>query len=250
MGHLDGRPRRASLFVTCLGDLFFPEVGTATVRLLRRAGLEVDFPERQTCCGQPALNSGFRQVTRQAAIHWMEVFRDAECIVSPFGSCVSLVKNDYPLLFEDNHALYSEARSLASRTFELSSFLVNILGVEDFGAAFPNRVTYHDGCHVLRGLGIRAEPRRLLSRVKGLELVEMEPPPECCGFGGTFAVRMPHVSAALLDDKITRIAATGAPFVVSTELGCMLNIAGGLSRRRLPIRMIHLANLLAGEANG
>ncbi len=241
------RSRRVALFVTCLGDMFFPHVGEATVRLLERAGLEVEFPERQTCCGQPAYNSGFQHVTRQFAEHFLNVFEDSECVVSPFGSCVALVKNEYPHLFEDNPALRARIDQLGERTFELTTFLVNVLGIEDFGARFPARVTYHDGCHALRGLGIHDEPRRLLSHVEGLELVEMDP--WCCGFGGTFAVRMPEVSGAMMEEKLRLIKATDAQYVVSTELGCMMNIGGGLTRHQLAPRMVHLANVLAGGAN-
>ncbi len=249
MSDSPGRPRRVALFVTCLGDMFFPQVGEATVQLLERAGMEVDFPERQTCCGQPAYNSGFQRVTRQFAEHFLNVFESAECVVSPFGSCVALVKNEYPHLFDDNPALRTRIEQLGARTYELTTFLVNVLGIEDFGARFPARVTYHDGCHALRGLGIHDEPRRLLSHVEGLELVEMEPPEWCCGFGGTFAVRMPEVSGAMLNEKLRRITATNAQYVVSTELGCMMNIGGGLTRHKLAPRIIHLANVLAGGAN-
>lgn len=241
------RPRRVALFITCLGDLFYPQVGEATVKILRRVGVEVDFPSRQTCCGQPAFNSGFHRVTRHLAEHFVDVFADAECIVTPFGSCAALVKNEYPHLFDDDPHMRERVTALGARTYEITSFLVNILGVDDFGASFAGRVTYHDGCHAYRGLGIYDAPRRLLANVKGLELIEMESPVWCCGFGGTFSVRMPDVSGAILDEKIRRIQATGADAVVSTEFGCMMNIAGGLSRRGLPQRVVHIASLLAGD---
>ncbi len=250
MSDISKRPRRVALFVTCLGDLFYPQAGVDTVRLLERVGLVVDFPEGQTCCGQPAFNSGFQMVTRQFTEHFLDVFQDAECIVTPFGSCAALVKNEYPQLFRDDPIKRKRIERIAAHTFELTRFLVNVMGVEDFGAKFHARVTYHDGCHTLRGLGIREEPRRLLSHVEGLELVEMEPPPSCCGFGGTFAVRMPEVSGGMLDEKVKRIQATKADYVVSTEFGCMMNIGGGLTRRRMPQRMIHIATVLAGGANG
>ena len=241
------RPHRVALFITCLGDLFYPQVGEATVRLLRRAGLTVGFPRRQTCCGQPAYNSGFHHVTRQLAEHFVNVFDNAEYIVTPFGSCAALVKNEYPHLFDDDPKLRERVEALGRRTYELTSFLVDVLGMDDFGATFAARATYHDGCHAYRGLGIYDAPRRLLAHVRGLDLFEMGSPVWCCGFGGTFSVRMPDTSGAILEEKIRRIQATGADVVVSTEFGCMMNIAGGLARRRLPLRVIHLASILAGD---
>jgi len=241
------RPQRVALFITCLGDMFYPQVGEATVKLLRRVGMQVDFPRRQTCCGQPAYNSGFQRVTRQLAEHFVEVFAEAECVVTPFGSCAALVKNEYPHLFDDDPSMRKRVTALGARTYELTSFLVDILGVDDLGASFSGRVTYHDGCHAYRGLGIYDAPRRLLANVKGLELIEMELPIWCCGFGGTFSVRMPDVSGAMVDEKIRRIQATGAETIISTEFGCMMNIAGRLSRLGLPQRIVHIASLLAGD---
>lgn len=246
-GSFTERPRRVALFVTCLADMFFPHVAEATVKLLRQAGLLVDVPKGQTCCGQPAFNSGFHHATRDLARHFLQVFEAAECIVTPFGSCAALVKNEYVNLFEGEPEMQSRVAALAARTHELTTFLVDGLGIEDFGAAYPGRVTYHDGCHAYRGLGVYDAPRRLLAHVKGLELVEMEPPVWCCGFGGTFSVRMPDVSGAILDEKIRRIAATDVETVVSTELGCMMNISGGLTRRGLRPRVVHIANILAGD---
>src|SRR5205807_729625 len=191
---------KVSLMVTCLGDALFPEVGVATVRLLRRLGVELDFPAAQTCCGQPQFNSGYRAEARRLAQHTIQAFANGELVVAPSGSCAAMVKLEYPELFHDNRAWHSRARDLAQRTHELSDFLVNVLGVEDVGARFDGRVTYHMACH-LRGLGIQSEPERLLGKVKGLELVPLERSDECCGFGGSFSVRFPGISGAMVQDK-------------------------------------------------
>jgi L-lactate dehydrogenase complex protein LldE len=238
------KPKRVALFITCLADLFFPEVGQATVNILRRLGLGVDFPQEQTCCGQPAFNSGFRRETAQMARHFIEVFTGAECIVTPSGSCATVIIKEYPHLFADDPAMQARAQELAGRTFELTQFLVHIMQVEDLGASFPAKVTYHDACHSYRTLGIRQEPRRLLGRVKGLELVEMEQSDRCCGFGGTFSVRLPEISWAMVREKVKNIEDTGAEAVVSTDLGCLMNIGGALNRLGLPVRPLHIAQIL------
>lgn len=238
---------RATLFITCLTDLFFPETGEDVVRLLRRLGVDVTFPKDQTCCGQPAYNSGFHQDARALARHLVAVFEDSELIVSPSGSCVSMLREAYPRLFADEPAWQASVNALAARTYELSEFIVDVLGVEDVGARWSGTVTYHDSCHTARSLHVREQPRRLLRHVQGLELVEMEHADFCCGFGGTFAVRMPDISGAMLDEKIARIQAAGAPTVVTTDAGCLMNIGGGLHRRGVPVRALHLANVLAGR---
>jgi L-lactate dehydrogenase complex protein LldE len=241
------KPRRVTLFVTCLADLLFPEVGQATVDILRRLGLAVDFPQGQTCCGQPAFNSGFRRETERMARHFIETFAGAECVVTPSGSCATIVVKEYPHLFADDPAMQARAEELAGRTFELTQFLVHVMQVEDLGVSFAAKVTYHDACHSCRTLGIRQEPRRLLGRVKGLELVEMDYSDRCCGFGGTFSVRLPGVSWAMVQDKVRNIVNTGAEAVVSTDLGCLMNIGGALNRLGLPVRPLHIAQILAGE---
>ena len=238
---------RAALFITCLTDLFFPETGEDTVRLLRRLGVDVIFPRNQTCCGQPAYNSGFHQDARALARHFVEVFEDSEVIVSPSGSCVSMAREAYPRLFADEPAWQASVNAIAARTYELSEFIVDVLGVEDVGARWPGVVTYHDSCHTARSLRVREQPRRLLRAVEGLELVEMEHADFCCGFGGTFAVRMPDISGAMLDEKIARIQASDAPAVVTTDAGCLMNIGGGLRKRGSPVRVYHLANILAAS---
>ncbi len=235
------------LLVTCLADQLAPEVGEATVRLLERLGHRVQFPEAQTCCGQPAFNDGFPDDATMLAARTVEIFSAAAPVVVPSGSCATMIRHFYPGLLE--HGPHAEAaRALAARTFELSEFLVRVLGRTDVGASWPGRVTYHDSCHLLRELGIRDEPRRLLSGVADLELVEMAYPDHCCGFGGAFAVKFPEVSSAILDPKVEGIIATGADAVVANDTGCLVQLAGGLRRRGSGIRTLHIAEILAPPA--
>ena len=232
-----------SLMVTCLGDALFPDVGVATVRLLRRLGVAVDFSAAQTCCGQPHFNSGFRDDARQLARHTITAFDTGRPVVTPSGSCAAMVKLEYPELFHDDPAWHARAADLADRTRELSDFLVNVLKVEDVGARFEGKVTYHMACH-LRGLGLVTEPERLLRRVRGLEYVPLERADECCGFGGSFAVRFPGISGAMVNDKAGFIDKSGAAAVVATDAGCLMNIAGCLRRRGSAVRALHLAQVL------
>ena len=231
--------------VTCLGDAFFPEAGLATVRLLRRLGVEVDFPQAQTCCGQPHFNSGYHDLARDLARHTITAFGGGRTVVTPSGSCAAMVKLEYPELLHGDLVWHARAEDLAQRTHELSDFLVNVLRQEDVGARFDGRVTYHMACH-LRGLGVRGEPERLLRHVKGLELVPLERFDECCGFGGSFAVRYPGISGAMVEDKAALIDKSGASAVVATDAGCLMNIAGRLRRRGSKVRALHLAQVLAG----
>jgi L-lactate dehydrogenase complex protein LldE len=234
-----------SLLVTCLGDVLFPDVGVATVRLLRRLGVAVDFPEAQTCCGQPHFNSGYHGEARELARHLIQVFDNGRTVVVPSGSCAAMVKLEYPELFHDDPTWHRRALDLAGRTHELSDFLVHVLGVEDVGARFEGRVTYHMACH-LRGLGLLTEPERLLRRVRGLEYVPLERADECCGFGGSFAVRYPGISGAMVQDKATWIEKAGVRAVVATDAGCLMNIVGCLRRRGSAVRALHLAEVLEG----
>ncbi len=234
---------RVSLMVTCLGDVFFPDVGVATVRLLRRLGVEVDFPPQQTCCGQPHFNSGYHAESRELARHTIEAFANGQPVVTPSGSCAAMIKLEYPELFRDDLVWHDRAADLARRTHELSDFLVNVLRVEDVGARFPARATYHMACH-LRGLGLRTEPERLLRHVRELDLVPLERADECCGFGGSFSVRFPGISGAMVQDKTALIESTGADVVVATDAGCLMNIAGCLRRRGSKVRAMHLAEIL------
>jgi L-lactate dehydrogenase complex protein LldE len=234
---------KASLLITCLGDALFPEVGIATVRLLRRLGIEVDFPRAQTCCGQPHFNSGFHQEARELARHTVAAFANGRPVVTPSGSCAAMIKLEYPELLRDDLVWHGRAEDLARRTHELSDFLVNVAGVEDVGARFPGRAAYHMACH-LRGLGVSSEPERLLRKVRELTLLPLERADECCGFGGSFSVRFPGISGAMVADKCSFVEKSGADLVVATDSGCLMNIAGCLRRRGSPVRALHLAQVL------
>jgi L-lactate dehydrogenase complex protein LldE len=232
--------------VTCLGDALFPNVGMATVRLLKRLGVEVDFPKAQTCCGQPHFNSGYHEMARDLARHTIAAFANGQTVVTPSGSCAAMVKLEYPELLHGDLVWHARAEDLAHRTFELSDFIVNVLKVEDVGARFDGRLTYHMACH-LRGLGLQREPLQLLEKVRGLELVPLERSDECCGFGGSFSVRYPGISGAMVQDKAALIEQTKADAFVATDAGCLMNIGGCLRRRGCKVKAVHLAEVLANE---
>ena len=205
------RPTRVALFVTCLGDAFYPQVGEATVRLLHRLGIAVDFPLGQTCCAQPAFNAGFHDQARLVAQRNLTLFADYEFVVVPSGSCTAMIRLFYPDLFAEDAHLRRQAESLAGRTYELSEFLLNIVGIDDVGAAFAGKVAYHASCHLQRELGVTEAPRRLISRVAGVEACDAEMSEQCCGFGGTFAVKYPEISSAMLEKKIASLRGAPAP---------------------------------------
>ncbi len=234
-----------TLFIQCLVDTLRPQVGEAMVAVLQRLGIGLDCPADQTCCGQPAFNSGFRREARTAARRFIRIFENSGPIVSPSGSCVYMLRHHYPELFKDEPHWRRRAERIAARTYEFSEFLVDVLKVEDLGASYAGRVTYHDSCHLLRGIGVKEQPRVLLRRVAGLELVEMKNSDYCCGFGGAFAVKYPDISTAMVNDKVDHIANSGAGTVVGCDTGCLLNIAGAVSRRGLPIQTLHIAEILA-----
>lgn len=238
---------RVGLFVTCLVDQMWSSIGVSTVAVLRRAGCTVEFDERQTCCGQPAFNTGYATEARQVAQRFVELFEasQVDAIVSPSGSCTAMVHH-YETLFSDDESWRERARNVAQRTFELSSFLVRVLKVEDVGARFAGRVTWHDACHGLRDLNIHSEPRRLIRHVREAELVELENADACCGFGGTFSVKYPEISVAILEQKIEAIERAGVDAVVSGDASCLMQIGGRLSRTNSKVRVMHLAELLAG----
>ncbi len=238
---------KASIMITCLADTFFPEVGVATVKLLRRLGVTVEFPEGQTCCGLPLFNSGYHADAAAVAARTVDLFAEAEHLVVPSGSCAWMVKAEYPGLLASDPRRRTAALALAARTRELSQFLVDVLGVERIESSFKGRVTYHDSCHLLRGLGESRCPRALLGGVKGVELVELPGADECCGFGGSFSVRLPDVSAAILRKKLDHAEQTGADCVVACDAGCLMQMTGGLSRKGSRVRALHLAQVLAGE---
>jgi L-lactate dehydrogenase complex protein LldE len=231
---------RVSLFVTCIVDQVFPQVGVAMTQVLERLGYEVDFPDAQTCCAQPAFNSGYREEAAKVARHFLETFRDSEYIVVPSGSCTSMISHHYADIF-------GKQPDLAARVWEFSRFLTEVAGVEDVGARFDGVVTYHDSCHALRELHIKDGPRRLLSHVEGLTLREMEAAEECCGFGGTFSVKFPEVSGGMGRTKIDSILKTEAGTVVSIDSSCLMQLQGVIDRAKLPIRTLHLAEVLAAR---
>jgi len=238
---------RVSLFVTCIVDQLFPNVGMAMAEVLERAGCAVDFPEAQTCCGQPAFNSGFRHEAREVARHFLSVFSKAEYIVVPSGSCTSMITHHFEDIFQKEPASLEASRALKPRVWEFSNFLLEVLGAEDVGAELHEVVTYHDSCHALRELRIKEGPRRLLRHVRGLELREMDIPEECCGFGGTFSVKFDELSGAMARTKIDSVMRTGASTVVSIDSSCLMQLRGALARADLPIRTMHLAEVLANR---
>ncbi len=237
---------RVALFVTCLVDLFRPTVGFAAIRLLEQAGCAVEVPRAQTCCGQPAYNSGDRATTRDLARAILDAFGGYDYVVVPSGSCGGMLRAHLPHLFDDDPNLRARADALAARTYELVSFLTRVMGVETVEAAYEGTVTYHDSCSGLRELGIKDEPRRLLGSVRGLTLAEMAEPELCCGFGGTFAVKYPEISVRMVADKARDAAAAGADTLLAGDLGCLLNMAGRLSREGSPLKLRHVAEVLAG----
>jgi L-lactate dehydrogenase complex protein LldE len=235
---------KVALFATCLGDQLFPDAVVASVRLLRSLGVEVAFPERQTCCGQPAFNSGHHAEARAIARHHLEVFAPFDHVVLPSGSCGAMVRSHYPHLFDAGSPEADAAADLAERTFELTTFVSEVLGVDDVGADLRGlRVTYHDSCHALRFMGVGEAPRRLL-RAAGAELVEAVGHDVCCGFGGLFAVKMPEISSAMARAKHAGLRATGASVVTSTDAGCLMQLAGTLRREGAALRVTHVAELL------
>ena len=238
--------KNVTLFVQCLVDGLYPEVGEAMVTIFNKLGIPLNCPLDQTCCGQPAFNAGYRRAGRVAAKRFIEIFEDSEAIVCPSGSCVDMVKNHYPELFEDDVKWFERAVKVGQRTFELSQYIVDILKIEDVGACYNGKVTYHDSCHLLRGLGISEQPRRLIRNIKKAELVEMKDSDRCCGFGGTFSVKYPVISTAMVDDKVHNIIASGADTVTGCAVSCLMNIQGRLSRMGSSVKTLHIAQLLAG----
>jgi L-lactate dehydrogenase complex protein LldE len=240
----------ATLFIQCLVDGFYPEVAEAMVTLLRRLGVRLGCPTDQTCCGQPAFNSGYRQEARKAARRFIALFEGSDAIVCPSGSCVTMVRHHYPELFEEDDPWLERARRVSQKTYELSQYLVDVLGVVDVGARFSGRVTFHDSCHPLRYLGVREQPRRLIRAVSGAELIEMVDSDRCCGFGGSFSVKYPEISTAMVDYKSRRIIEAGVDAVVGCDMGCLMNIGGYLARMGADVKVMHLAQLLAKTGEG
>ena len=239
--------RKVSLFVPCFVDQLQPQVAVDTVKVLRRVGFEVEYPEDQTCCGQPAFNTGYWDEARPCAERFVRIFKNADVVVCPSGSCTTMIRTFYADLLA-NSSLRDDAIALAGRTFEFSEFLVKVAAVTQVGASFPHSVTYHASCHGLRELHIHDEPLELLRQVKGLKLIEMIRSEECCGFGGTFAAKFSDISAAMGTSKAESIAATGAEFVTATDPSCLMHLQGILGKRQASTRTIYLASILAQES--
>lgn len=238
---------RVALFVTCLIDVVRPSIGFAAVKLLRAAGCRVDVPRAQTCCGQPAFNSGDRATAAALARRTIEALRGYDYVVAPSGSCAGMLKSHYPELLADDPEAWGEASAFADRVHELCSFLVDVRGMTKVDASFEGTVTYHDSCSGLRELKVKEQPRKLLRSVKGLELVEMAESEVCCGFGGTFSLKYPDISNAMVEKKSAEIEKMSADVVVAGDLGCLMNIAGKLSRQQRPTQVRHVAEILAGD---
>jgi len=237
---------RVALFVTCLVDFFRPTVGFAAIKLLEAAGCTVEVPRAQTCCGQPAYNSGARADAKAIALQVLDAFEGYDHVVAPSGSCAGMIRRHYPGLFTDDPGVLPRAQRLAERSWELVSFLVDICGMHAVAARWERRVTYHDGCSGLRELGVKDQPRQLLASVDGLSLRELSGAEVCCGFGGTFCIKYPDISDKMVSDKEADIVATGAEAVLAGDLGCLLNIAGKLHRRGRRVEVRHVAEVLAG----
>jgi L-lactate dehydrogenase complex protein LldE len=242
------RPRVA-LFVTCLVDLHRPTVGFAAIRLLEQAGCTVEVPRAQTCCGQPAYNSGDRATARDIAAGLLDAFGGYDYVVVPSGSCGGMISHHFPGLFDNDPNLRARAEALGAKTYELVAFLVDVMGMTSVPGVYQGTTTYHDSCSGLRELGIKAQPRRLLASVGGLTLKEMAEPETCCGFGGTFCVKYPDISTRMVADKTRDITATGADTLLAGDMGCLLNMAGRLKREGSNVRVRHVAEVLAGMVN-
>lgn len=232
-----------SLMITCLGDLFYPEAGKATVELLEKCGCTVDFPAGQTCCGQPAYNSGYQRQAKLAAMQMIRAFEESQYVVTPSGSCAAMVK-EYPSFFEREEDWKERAEVLAEKTYELTEFIVDVLQLEDVGAAYEAKAVYHPSCHMMRLAGIQEAPLKLLRNVKGLEIVSIPHDYECCGFGGTFSIKMPQISGEMVEKKAGEIEAAQAEVLIGADAGCLMNIGGRLRKKGKKIEMRHIAEIL------
>ncbi|WP_139488227.1 (Fe-S)-binding protein [Brevibacillus dissolubilis] len=235
---------KVSLFITCLSDAIYPRVGQAMARLLHHYGIELHFPEVQTCCGQPAFNSGYWDTARESARTIIDAFEDSDFVIAPSGSCVSMIHHHYETLFVDEPIYLKKAKDLIAKSYEFTQFLVKVLGITDLGAHFPHKVTYHPSCHGTRLLGVKDEPYQLLEKVEGLEFVPLPYAEDCCGFGGTFAVKLSDISGAMVTEKAEHVLETQAEVLVGLDMGCLMNIGGRLQHAGKPIRVMHLAELL------
>jgi L-lactate dehydrogenase complex protein LldE len=234
---------KVSLFITCISDIMFPNVGKNTVEILERLGCEVDFPTLQTCCGQPAYNSGYLEEAKGSMKQMIRAFKDAEYVVGPSGSCVGMIR-EYPHVFKGDSEWEKPAQELAAKTFELTQFIVDVLGVKDVGSTFKGKVTYHPSCHMTRILGVKDAPKILLQNVKGIEFVELPSGEDCCGFGGTFSVKKPEISAEMVKEKSRHVTETGAEYLVGGDMGCLMNIGGRMQREGKNVKVIHISEIL------
>ncbi len=233
------------LFIPCFIDQLYPETGFNTIKILEKAGCNVHYNPEQTCCGQPAFNSGYWDEAGQLAEKFLTDFNDKMPVVSPSASCTGYIIHHYEKLLKNKPEFLSKHAQIKDSMYELSDFLINVLKTDDLGAVFPHKVTFHDSCSALREYGIKEEPRRLLNKVKGLEMIEMNECETCCGFGGTFAVKNPDISAAMAEKKVLNAIETGAEYIISTEASCLMNINGFIAKHKLPVKGIHLADVLA-----
>ncbi|HKZ44075.1 MAG TPA: (Fe-S)-binding protein [Anaerolineales bacterium] len=241
-------PETVQLMITCLADTFFPEVGVSMVKVLERIGLKVEFPEKQTCCGQPQFNAGLRSESRKMAEYTIRAFENTEgYIIIPSGSCATMIKHGYKELFASDPDMLKRAAHIGERITEFSQFLVDVMKVVDVGASWHGKVAYHPSCHLLRGLDVDQQPRLLLSRVKGIELVDLPHEQDCCGFGGIFSVVQPELSGEMLKRKIHNFEVTTAPTLVLGDTGCLMNIQGGIERQDKPQKVVHIAQILANR---
>lgn len=234
---------KVSLFIPCFVDQLFPQVGIATANILKSLNCSLVYPEQQTCCGQPAFNSGYSDEATRLAERFIEIFHDAEYVVAPSGSCVAMARNLFGEL-DLSQPIRNEWKNLRRRIYEVTDFLTSVLNIDQWEGSFAAKVTYHDGCHALRELGIRAQPRKLLRSIGGLELMEMKNADTCCGFGGTFAVKFADISTAMVQQKVNWIQESNAEVVVSTDSSCLMNIAGFMERHKIPIKTMHIAEVL------
>ncbi|MEH7273962.1 (Fe-S)-binding protein [Neobacillus vireti] len=234
---------KVTLFATCLVDMFQGDVGKATVEVLERLGCEIDFPESQICCGQPSYNSGYVKESKEAMKRMISTFEHAEYVVSPAGSCAYMFK-EYPHIFKGDPVWEPKAKALADKTYEFTEFIVDVLKVEDVGARLEGKATYHTSCHMTRLLGVKQAPMILLQHVQGLEFTELPGKERCCGFGGTFSVKMGNISEQMVEEKVCSVEETGADLLIGADAGCLMNIGGRIGRKGLPVKVMHIAEVL------
>ncbi|MGE8081263.1 (Fe-S)-binding protein [Peribacillus loiseleuriae] len=237
---------KVSLFITCLADVFYSNVGKSTVELLEKQGCKVDFPEQQTCCGQPAYNSGYHKETKEVAKHMIRTFEKSEYVVAPSGSCVAML-HEYEQLFKDEPEWKEKVRNLANKSYELTQFLVEVLKIENVNASLPACATYHKSCHMTRLLGVIDAPTKLLENVSGLNVTPLPNSHDCCGFGGTFSVKMVPISEQMVDEKVRHIEETNADVLIGSDCGCLMNIGGRINRQGKAIKVMHIAEVLNSE---